>query len=227
MLHKKETAWKKNRQLGDIYGGRKWRKFEDRIFSRFHTLKAPGLNEKTPILMVDNPSRDFFHPLKIDEVVTALNALPNRDTQDITHIWLPRIKKKDYLAGDELLAAFICGSGVRLIVLNPWPIDRRLPIGKRPTKKILAYYAPYTQSLIEEEGEVYLVFTDTALRRFYIEYLLYHEIGHHVDWYYRHWSPANVRAIEDAADQYAFAHGAIAKHVINHIEKKYQHTSLA
>ncbi len=43
------------------------------------------------------------------------------------------------------------------------------------------------------------------LKNMYVEYLLFHEIGHHVDRYTRHWSKANQRQIEEVADQYAFA----------------------
>jgi uncharacterized FlgJ-related protein len=32
---------------------------------------------------------------------------------------------------------------------------------------------------------------------------LAHEIGHHVDWYSRHWSKANRKQTEEVADQYA------------------------
>jgi len=34
---------------------------------------------------------------------------------------------------------------------------------------------------------------------------LFHEIGHHLDWYARHWSKANSSILEEAADQYAFS----------------------
>ena len=29
---------------------------------------------------------------------------------------------------------------------------------------------------------------------FYIQHLLYHVVGHHVDWYFRHWSRAVQRS---------------------------------
>ena len=58
-----------------------------------------------------------------------------------------------------------------------------------------------------------------GLRRFYVEALIYHEVGHHVDWYARRWSKANARAIESAADEYAMQRTATAVHVLNKIEK--------
>lgn len=64
-----------------------------------------------------------------------------------------------------------------------------------------------------------MVFTLPDLRRFYIEHLLYHEVGHHVDWYRRYWSRANLRQVEEAADQYAVQWSRTAKYVFNRLEK--------
>lgn len=36
-------------------------------------------------------------------------------------------------------------------------------------------------------------------------HLFYHEVGHHVDRYFRHWSKANHSVIEEVANQYAFS----------------------
>lgn len=76
---KKETAWKKSRKFGDVKGGRRRIKIEDNIFNRAHNLKAPGSNQATPILMEDNPSREFFFPLNCQEALEALQALPSED----------------------------------------------------------------------------------------------------------------------------------------------------
>lgn len=51
-------------------------------------------------------------------------------------------------------------------------------------------------------------------------YLLYQEIGHHVDWYYRHWSKANLKQVEDFADQYAIQKSATATYIFNKLENK-------
>ena len=52
-----------------------------------------------------------------------------------------------------------------------------------------------------------------AVRIFYIEKIIYHEVGHHVDWYNRRWSRANHNQVEEFADQYAIAMTANATHV--------------
>lgn len=45
------------------------------------------------------------------------------------------------------------------------------------------------------------MFEPHQLRRFYLEDLLLHEVGHHVDW--RYWSAANKKGVEEFAEQYA------------------------
>lgn len=204
-MDRRRTAWKKSRKFGDVYGGRTSPKVPDRIIRRAHSLSAPGPHDDLPIFIVDNPSRDFFFPLQPDEISRELKHLPQHDWSTITHIWLRRFKKTEYENGELPLAEFICGSGVRLVVLYPWPSDLRLFISeKRPSERQLKLYADYTSSLIETDDGWYLDWTLPELKNFYIETLLFHEIGHNIDWYKRRWTMANRRSREEFADQYAY-----------------------
>jgi hypothetical protein len=204
-MDRKQTAWKKSRKFGDVYGGRQASKITDRIFRRLHSLSLPSPLDELPIYIVDNPSRDFFFPLQPDEIERELQQLPAQDRSQITHIWLRRFKKSEYVARELPFAQFICGSGVRLIILYPWPTDMRLFISKkRPTNRQLKSYSNYTTNLLETSAGWFLEWTIPALKDFYVETLLYHEIGHHIDWYNRHWSSANQNKVEAYADRYAF-----------------------
>jgi len=64
----------------------------------------------------------------------------------------------------------------------------------------------------------------SSLRQFYT-HILYHEVGHHVDWYSRLWSKANSKELEEAAEQYAFAKTATARHVINRLDNIRSHVT--
>ncbi|MEO0375893.1 MAG: hypothetical protein AAF329_14970 [Cyanobacteria bacterium P01_A01_bin.17] len=204
-MDRKRTAWKKSRKFGDIYGGRASPKIPNRIFNRMHSLSPPGPNEKVPIYIVDNPSRDYFFPLSTEEISRELQHLPSHDWSDITHIWLRRFKTTEYENGEIPFAKFICGSGVRLIVLYPWPNDLRLFISKkRPKEHQLRLFKEYTTSLVETANGWFLEWTVPALKDFYTETLLFHEIGHNVDWYRRHWTAASRQSAEEFADQYAY-----------------------
>ena len=58
------------------------------------------------------------------------------------------------------------------------------------------------------------------LRGYYINTLLYHEVGHHIDKYYRHWSKANYKQAEEFADQYAMQKTATATYVLNRLNNQ-------
>ena len=107
-----------------------------------------------------------------------------------------------------------------MIVLFPWRTDNRICFGRRaPQGEVRHTYERFEAAIVRRGSYWYAQFADSGLRRFYLEYLLYHEIGHHLDWYYRRWTPANTRKCEEAADQYAITWSRTAKHTINRIEK--------
>lgn len=213
------THWKKSRKFGDVYGGRKCPKFADNIFKRAHAIKRPSSTDVLPIVMEDNPSRDFFFPLSGKEVLEALKSLPKRDYEGITHVWLRRPKKQDYIDGKLPFAWFICGSGVRAIVLFAWPNHMQISYGNRRPSNRVANELERFEAKLERRGKEWISYWNMdSVRKFYI-HTLYHEVGHHVDWYVRHWSKANIKATEDAAEQYAFAKTATATHTYNRIKK--------
>jgi hypothetical protein len=204
-MDRKQTAWKKSRKFGDVYGGRELPKIANGIFRRVHSISPPSPLDKLPIYIVDNPSRDFFFPLEPDDIARELEYLPEADRSQITHIWLRRFKKSEYIAGELPFAEFICGSGVRAIILYPWQVDMRLFMSKkRPADRQLKRYSKYTTNLVETPDGWFLEWTLPELKNFYIEALLYHEIGHNVDWYRRRWTVANQDTLEEYANQYAF-----------------------
>jgi hypothetical protein len=217
MLSRKQTAWKKSRKLGDVHGGRSAPKITDKIFSRAHSLQRPAPGQATPILIEDNPSRDYFFPLDGAECLQALAALPAADIHGLTHLWLRRPRRSES-ARSENLAEFICGSGVRLIVLYPWRRDLRLCVGRlRPAARTVRVYQGFQAELVERAGSWYFDFDRANLRRFYVEHLLYHEVGHHVSWYQRHWSKASGARLGEFADQYAIQCRPAATRVIRQL----------
>lgn len=206
MQSRKDTAWKKSRKFGDVKGGRMRPKLADNIFARAHSLQRPPEGVDLPIFINDNPSRDFFFPIGSSEILRELAHLPRRDWRGITHIWFRRFKKTEYEANELPLAEFSCGSGVRLITLYPWPRRLEWCHGyKKPPAAMRRVLDRYDAELMIRDGEWVSRWEESRLKDFYLEHLLFHEIGHHVDRYSRHWSKANRRILEEAADQYAFS----------------------
>ncbi|MGJ7499946.1 hypothetical protein ACSFBF_06270 [Variovorax sp. ZT5P49] len=215
MKNRSATPWKKSRTFGDIYGGRMRRRLTDNIFARAHSLQRPAPGQALPLLIQDNPSREFFFPVSVEECAAALRALPVDHGKGVTHIWLRR-RPMRMTGPNAPLAQFIYGSGVRVIVLYPWRVDGRLYVGrKKPKPQHVAPYVRYGAKVVSDQGRWHVDFSQADLRRFYIEHLFCHEVGHHVDWYTRHWSGANARQTEEFADQYAVQWASDASVVVS------------
>lgn len=203
--NRKETSWKKNKRFGDIHGGRISLKIADGIFNRKHNLLPPTDGQELPVFIVENTSRDFYFPVTVDDIKETLKKLPIEHTEYLTHIWLSKVKKSEYLKNETVQGEFICGSGVFLIKLYAVPIDNKMFFGKiKPTSKLLGFYKHYCTELIHDKNSWYLQWTNESYKRYYLEKLLLHEIGHYVDYIHqRQWSKANSKQVEDFADNYA------------------------
>jgi hypothetical protein len=207
---RKETAWKKSRKFGDVKGGRKWPKLADKIFNRQHNLLPPTDDEETPIFIVDNPSRDLYFPVTVEEIKEFLNKLPLEHTENLTHIWLRKMTNKEYEKDGSFQGCFICGSGVNLIVLYPFPTKLKMEFGnKKPSNKTLKWYSVYEPELIHSNGNWTLKWTEEKIKKYYLEGLLLHEIGHQMDSaYQRYWSPRyKKKRAENYADNFAYYWG--------------------
>lgn len=201
MRSRKETAWKKNRRFGEVFGGRVRPRVTDGIFRRLHSIR-PVAGVSTPIVIVDNPSRDHYFPLQADECTKVLCGLPGDHVAGITHLWLRRPGGAAHRR-DQPLVQFVCGSGVRVVILYAWPTDRRLKLGRaRPTGAWARELQRFGAKVLAVRGVWYAEFEVAGLRDYCLHFLL-HEVGHHVDWYRRRWSDANRKQCEGAAENYA------------------------
>lgn len=198
LQNKKRTAWKKSRTWGDIKGGRMRVKLKDNIVSRKHSLLKPSEFEECPIYMMENPSKDFYFPITIDDIKNVLSQLPDEDISCLTHIWLRKPNPKSTNQG-----YFTVGSGVYAIVLYPFPKTNRLILGKKkPSHRLLTWYKGYISEPKREKDCWYIQFTEESARRYYLERLLMHEIGHCVNVALVRKKTGNYKA-ENSADEYA------------------------
>ena len=166
----KQTAWKKNRNLGDKMGGR-WRlKLKDNIFAREHSFEAPSEFEETPIFIVENASKNYYFPIGVDDIKAFLGQFPKEETDSITHIWL---RSKTHKSWKDSIAEYISGSGVYLITLYPRTVDNKHYLGKnKPTGKSLHEYEKYADVYEDKDGW-YARFTDeSSAKSYYMDVLL-------------------------------------------------------
>ncbi len=207
---RKETAWKKSRKFGDVKGGRKRPKLADNIFNRQHNFSTPSENEQTPIFISDNPSKDLFFPVTVEEIKEFMNKLPSEHTENITHIWLRKMTNKELKKEGSIQGCFICGGGVNLIVLYPFPNDLNMNFGtKKPPNKALKWYSAFEPELIHANGNWTLKWTEEKIKKYYLEGLLLHEIGHQMDSVYKRYWSSNYKKqrAENFADNFAYYWG--------------------
>jgi hypothetical protein len=74
---------------------------------------------------------------------------------------------------------------------------------KKPPNRFCNDFRRFDIEIIKTKNRWIAKPTLLQLRRLYFEHILYHEIGHHIDWYNRHWSKANKKQCEEFANQYA------------------------
>jgi hypothetical protein len=215
------TPWKKSRTFGDIYGGRLRRRMTDNIFKRLHSLTRPGPQDELPFLIDENPSRDFYFPLSAAEALEVLNGVSSSQLAGITHIWMRRDKRSSRHSPNLPLAEFICGSGVRVIVIYPWRCDLLLPLGdSKPTQKMLRPLEALNAEVFESNRQWFARFTEPTIRQYCIQHLLLHGFAYHIDCYNRHWSKANHKQIEDFANQYAVRWSSDAVKILNNLDSE-------
>jgi len=205
MQNRKETAWKKSRKFGDVKGGRKWPKLKDKIFNRKHNFLKPVEGDVTPIFILDNETRDLFFPINQADVESFLTKLPAEHTDMLTHIWFRKLSNKEY-EEDKALCCFMCGSGVNLIVFYPFRRDLIMNFGKKkPSSKVLKWYAPYSNELMNVDGEWQLKWTEESIKAYYLESLLLFQLGNQFNSFYKDfWSKANKVKSQNFANNYAY-----------------------
>ena len=202
MNSKKFTSWKKNRKFGDVFGGRLWPKRKDGVIRRTHSLSAPSGFDEIPILIADNTSRDYYFPVTPDEVRSALERFPQDDVKSITHIWF----RKHNVDDEGIQAYHAVGSGVMAVVLYPMRKDLIMDLGNiRPSGRMLKWYEGYAD--VKRTGERWIAeFTEESARKYYLERLLAHEVGHCADYIRGLMNSRSSYKEENAADNYAYCH---------------------
>ncbi len=88
----------------------------------------------------------------------------------------------------------------------------------RPANKLIKEAEGYGAEILKEGNQWVSKWSLEALKKFYIQGILFHEVGHHVDYYYRHFTRANSKQVEEFAEQYAIARTATATHVYNNLK---------
>ncbi len=131
-------------------------------------------------------------------MLNRIGELPKHHTEGLTHVWLRHQQRSQRRPN---FGSYCTGPGYRAIVLNPWPRSLRWDLGTKLYDSWKKWAVRYNATPKRIRGRWYVTFTMEESRRFYLDDLILHEVGHHVD--FRRRSKANRKSLEDFADQYA------------------------
>jgi len=150
------------------------------------------------VLIENRPHRDYFFPVGGDEALERIKQLPHADTTGITHLWLRRMGPGE----NRAFGSYSYGPSYAVIILYPWPKDLRWWLGRHKPSTWWRWLSKnFEGSIGRKRGRWYADFTMEGARRFFLDQLILHEVGHHADW--RRFSSANHKQVEEFANQYA------------------------
>lgn len=169
---------RRNKNIGKTQGGRvkdgSASEKLSRIFSR--QIWARLSNEEVKdgyIVIEENPSRDFFHPVTEGEIRKTLDRMPNKLTEHLRAVVMPRLTVADKRRGVEAKRRYSC------IILNPFPNSLRLFWSTiPPKKKAVQHYEPWNARWEEDGDGWYQAWDLDDLKTYYLFHLLLHELGH-------------------------------------------------
>jgi hypothetical protein len=166
----KHTSWKKNRKFGQIFGGRERIKMKDNIYKRLHSFHKPAQFEEKPIVIYDNPSKDFFFPINFEDVK---NSLSKSTFDSFTHIWFKKIKRSDFESNEYRVSDYVFGSGVNLLII--YPFSKKLIIRESismPSQRRLKHFKKYKAELKNDKKGYYFEFNEESIKNYYLNYAI-------------------------------------------------------
>jgi hypothetical protein len=179
-------------QGGRVRSGKAWPKPSRILTDDTWRHLAATAREGKPRIIIENPSRDYFHPCSASEILEVLGRFPEDVLKPVRVIVLRRLPGKDHDTGIEARAVMSC------VVLNAFPKTLRQEWESLPSARVIRHYKPWCQNWVAEGRRHVLAWTTDEIKRYYLYHLLLHEIGHLIDPRKR-----SARASESFAEDFA------------------------
>lgn len=168
---------RRSRKIGKTQGGRVKKGKAVEKLSRVFPLSiwrqlsdAPGDDYK---ILRENPSRDYYHPCRPEEITAVLSRLPRRCVKNLKAVILRRVPRSDQDRGVEALRRAKC------IVLNAFPLANEIDWGPTPpSPRSRKHYSAWCDTWEHRNGRWIQVWTPEQVCRYYLYHLLLHELGH-------------------------------------------------
>lgn len=191
------------------YSGSKltnWTDFQpwDCAIERAFRQHQPYLRKESegPLIYFERPHQDFILPLELEDIEDTLSKIPSDFTRGLQAVFLLSGSNKLSKVVDSL---YCYGTyWLSCIFLAPFPKvfeERCYPRPPRPSA--VREYIRAGAEVRQTTAGLVIKFEKEAIRRFYIRDVLMHEIGHHID---RYWKKPH-RKKEGFAEWFATEYG--------------------
>jgi hypothetical protein len=149
---------------------------------------------------------DFIRPWHVADVEKTLRGVPTQCLKGISRIILLGGTKKQNQTAWSKMFRYGAYSMTGWIALSAYPKRMMTMYHDGPIQPHLQQGYQRTLTKTRQEGDQWFVeFDEESLKRFYMQYTLIHEIGHHVDWCRRkHWRDVTEEFAEWFAREYGF-----------------------
>lgn len=124
------------------------------------------------------PSNGFIHPLKQDDIKQAINSIPLQYLSDLRGIFLCSGSKKQKYSGEIRFGTY--HNYYKSIFLFPFPEAKYIEYNTKPKPSTCIEYERHGAIWMKENLKWKIQFDARSLHSFYLNDVLYHEIGHHV-----------------------------------------------
>jgi hypothetical protein len=154
------------------------------------------LGRATPLVLTQEPGERYVHPVSREEIVERLSRLPGSIVAQVEVIQLSRMTRKRALFPRYGMQ---WGQNIYLYPIEASLVERYL---RPPTPQLEIEARMYGGVWRQAGREWHLTWTPDALRDFYLNNVLIHEIGHVIDT-----RNTNPHAREQYANWFAIEYG--------------------
>ena len=146
----------------------------------YHKFEKRIKNRSFPLVRVERTHKDFLFPVSAKEIHATISRIPLDYLRGIKAILVPTGSKKQLKATKSL---FIYGEyWMNCIFLHPYPRREMLLTNcNRLRPHELESYRRSGATIGKNEKGTTVTFDERALKGFYLNEVLIHEIGHHID----------------------------------------------
>ncbi|MGM7683365.1 ImmA/IrrE family metallo-endopeptidase [Cytobacillus sp. Hm23] len=126
-----------------------------------------------------HPINEFFHPINEKDIKKVIDSVPSQFLSDLRGIFLCGGTHKQQHFSELRFGTY--HDHYKAIFLFPFPKTKCLSYNTKPKPSIRLSYERHGATWIAEDSKWRLQFDEKSIHSFYLNDVLFHELGHHVE----------------------------------------------